>query len=131
MKASLTEDTTTNEIKQTYDTPKWKAHYVRPQSGFLNLFTELPLDELTGLYEYWLNFYQEELPAALAFYFELREGTFHSKTPFGSEFGEDYDDDEDEDDEEEEEAESKGKADKKTKAKAKIQKPEKPECKQQ
>jgi hypothetical protein len=39
-----------------------------------------------------MNFYEEELPHALAFYFQLREGNMGAAMPAGFMGGDEYDD---------------------------------------
>ena len=56
LKTTLTENED-DKISQKYDSPHYKSHYVKPETGLLNIFGELPEEELDGLYEYWFNFY--------------------------------------------------------------------------
>lgn len=40
LKTTLTKEAN-EEIKHKYDSPKYKPHYVRPETGFFNIFTEI------------------------------------------------------------------------------------------
>ena len=64
--------------------------------SFFSVFTKVNEKKRVKHYEYWLNFVLKELPQAMAFYFEIREGTYCARIQV-------VDDEEEEEEAEEEE----------------------------